>query len=29
MREDWKQIWKDDVLDKVIATMLQPENPQI
>ena len=29
MREDWKQIWKDDVLDKVIATMLHPENPQI
>ena len=29
MREDWKQIWKDDVLDKVIATMLHHENPQI
>lgn len=29
MREDWKQIWEDDVLDKVIATMLHPENPQI
>lgn len=29
MREDWKKIWDDDVLDKVIATMLHPENPQI
>jgi hypothetical protein len=29
MRDDWKQIWNDDVLNKVIATMLHPENPQI
>ena len=29
LREDWKEIWKDDVLDKVIATMLHPESPQI
>ena len=29
MREDWKRIWDDEVLHKVIATMLHPENPQI
>ncbi|MDD3172492.1 MAG: phosphogluconate dehydrogenase C-terminal domain-containing protein [Herbinix sp.] len=29
LRDDWKKIWQDDVLDKVIATMLHPENPQI
>lgn len=29
LREDWKQIWAAEVLDKVIATMLHPENPQI
>jgi len=29
LREDWKKIWNDDVLDKVIATMLHPENPKI
>lgn len=29
LRDDWKEIWKDDVLDKVISTMLHPENPQI
>lgn len=29
MRENWQEIWQDDVLDKVIATMLHPENPQI
>lgn len=29
LREDWKKIWDDEVLDKVIATMLHPENPQI
>ncbi|MBW8381926.1 MAG: F420-dependent NADP oxidoreductase [Youngiibacter sp.] len=29
LREDWRQIWEEDVLDKVIATMLHPENPQI
>lgn len=29
LRSDWKKIWEDEVLDKVIATMLHPENPQI
>lgn len=29
LRDDWKKIWDDDVLHKVIATMLHPENPQI
>lgn len=29
MRDDWRRIWEDDVRDKVIATMLHPENPQI
>lgn len=29
LRDDWKRIWDDDVLKKVIATMLHPENPQI
>ncbi|MDT8899963.1 phosphogluconate dehydrogenase C-terminal domain-containing protein [Anaeroselena agilis] len=29
LREDWKKIWDDEVLDKVIATMLHPEKPQI
>ena len=29
MRDDWKKIWDDEVLHKVIATMLHPENPQI
>ncbi|MDD2957275.1 MAG: phosphogluconate dehydrogenase C-terminal domain-containing protein [Lachnospiraceae bacterium] len=29
LRDDWKKIWDDDVLKKVIATMLHPENPQI
>lgn len=29
LRDDWKRIWDDDVLNKVIATMLHPENPQI
>ena len=29
LRENWKEIWKDDVLNKVIATMLHPEKPQI
>ena len=29
MRDDWKRIWDDEVLHKVIATMLHPENPQI
>ena len=29
LRENWKDIWKDEVLDKVIATMLHPETPKI
>lgn len=29
MRDDWKKIWDDDVLNKVIATMLHPDQPQI
>lgn len=29
LRDDWKKIWDDEVLGKVIATMLHPENPQI
>lgn len=29
MRDDWKKIWDDDVLHKVIKTMLHPEQPQI
>lgn len=29
LREDWKAIWKDDVLDNVIATMLHPDHPKI
>lgn len=29
LRENWRDIWQDDILDKVIATMLHPENPQI
>lgn len=29
LRESWKEIWKDEVLDKVIATMLHPETPKI
>ena len=29
LREDWKRIWDDDVLDKAIATMLHPDNPKI
>ena len=29
MREDWKKIWDDEVLHKVIDTMLHPENPKI
>ncbi|HEY5465401.1 MAG TPA: phosphogluconate dehydrogenase C-terminal domain-containing protein [Clostridia bacterium] len=29
LRDNWKDIWKDDVLDRVIATMLHPENPKI
>ncbi|SDI46443.1 phosphogluconate dehydrogenase C-terminal domain-containing protein [Propionivibrio dicarboxylicus] len=29
LRDDWKRIWDDDVLDKAIATMLNPEDPKI
>jgi len=29
LKEDWKKIWDDDVLDKVIATMLNPSEPKI
>jgi len=29
LRDDWKKIWDDDVLEKVIATMLHPQNPKI
>lgn len=29
LREDWRRIWDDDVLDKAIATMLHPEKPEI
>ena len=29
LRDDWKRIWDDEVLDKAIATMLHPEDPQI
>ena len=29
LKEDWRKIWDDKVLDKVIATMLHPENPKI
>ncbi len=29
LREDWKRIWDDDILDKVISTMLHPDKPQI
>lgn len=29
LRDDWKKIWDDDVLKKVINTMLHPDKPQI
>lgn len=29
LRDDWKRIWDDDILDKSIATMLHPEKPQL
>lgn len=29
LREDWKRIWEDEVLDQAIATMLHPEDPKL
>lgn len=29
LRDDWKKIWDDEVLNRVIATMLHPEEPKI
>ena len=29
LRDDWKRIWDDEVLDRVIATMLHPADPKI
>jgi hypothetical protein len=29
LRDDWKRIWDDEVLDKAIMTMLHPEDPRI
>ena len=29
LRDDWKRIWEDEVLDKAIATMLHPSDPKI
>jgi len=29
LRDDWRKIWDDEVLHKVIATMLHPEDPKI
>ncbi len=29
LRDDWRKIWDDEVLHKVIATMLHPDHPQI
>ena len=29
LRDDWKKIWDDEVLDKVIDTMLHPDSPKI
>ena len=29
LRDDWKRIWDDEVLDKAIATMLHPDDPKI
>lgn len=29
LREDWKRIWDDEILEKAIQTMLHPENPQV
>ena len=28
LRDDWKKIWDDELLRKVIATMLHPETSQ-
>ena len=29
LRDDWKKIWEDNMLEKAIATMLHPDNPQL
>ena len=29
LRDDWKRIWDDEILDRVILTMLHPDDPQI
>jgi len=29
LRDNWKEIWNDEFLDKVIATMLHPDNPKV
>lgn len=29
LRDSWRNIWDDEVLERVIGTMLHPENPQI
>ena len=29
LRDDWRKIWDDDVLEKVIDTMLHPDDPKI
>lgn len=29
LRDDWKRVWDDEVLDKVISTMLHPDKPRI
>lgn len=29
LRDDWKQIWTDEVLDRVVLTMLHPDDPKV
>lgn len=29
LRDDWKRVWDDEVLERVIATMLHPDDPKI